>query len=157
MFRFVVGIAVVALPMALVAAQLDEGPPRWMANLARKQQVIMSGIPEPYAAATDESSDTPTKIRQGAAVFERHCASCHGLSGQGSGPEAFAMVPAPADLEWLARTPKNKSGPYMYWSIAEGGKPFDSEMPAYKQTLSQEDIWSVIAYVRSGFWRRESD
>jgi mono/diheme cytochrome c family protein len=60
------------------------------------------------------------------------------------------MVPAPADLAWLAGTPRNKSDPYIYWSIAEGGRAFDSEMPAFKQTLSKRDIWSVTAYIRTG-------
>ena len=41
----------------------------------------------------------------------------------------------------------------MYWSIAEGGRQFDSDMPAFKSTLSKKDIWSVIAYVRAGMPR----
>jgi len=36
------------------------------------------------------------------------------------------------------------------WSIAEGGKPFDSEMPAFRQTLRKDEIWSVAAYLRAG-------
>jgi mono/diheme cytochrome c family protein len=62
-------------------------------------------------------------------------------------------VPAPADLEWLAGTPSARSQPYMYWTIAEGGADFQSEMPAYKRTLSQKDIWAVTAYVRAGLPR----
>lgn len=60
------------------------------------------------------------------------------------------LVPVPADLEWLARTPKIRSDPYIYWSIAEGGQAFNSEMPAYKRTLSKRDMWSVTAYIRAG-------
>lgn len=155
MIRYVILIAVAGLPIAAAAAaQSDEGPPRWAANIARKQHVIMSGIPRPYSAARDPLPDTAAKQRRGAAVFDRHCAACHGWTGQGSGPEAFALVPAPADLEWLARTPKSRSEPYMYWTIAEGGQSFDSDMPAFKRTLSKRDIWSAIAYIRAGFPRR---
>jgi len=57
---------------------------------------------------------------------------------------------APADLEWLARTPKDRSSTYIYWTVAEGGAAFDSEMPAFKQSLSSEDIWSLAFYLRSG-------
>ena len=51
---------------------------------------------------------------------------------------------------------------YLLWSIAEGGKQFDTEMPAFKDTLAREDIWKIIAYMRAGFpgadgARRESD
>jgi mono/diheme cytochrome c family protein len=40
---------------------------------------------------------------------------------------------------------------YLLWAIAEGGKQFDSEMPAFKDKLSREDIWRIVAYMRAGF------
>jgi mono/diheme cytochrome c family protein len=154
MLRMTLAVAILALPIAAAAAQSDEGPPRWAANLARKQQVIMRGVPAPYAAMRDATPDTRAKLRRGASVFEQHCAACHGWNGQGGGPEAFALVPAPADLEWLRNAPKNRSDPYLYWTIAEGGRAFESEMPVFKRSLSRSEIWSVIAYVRAGLPRR---
>ena len=154
MIRFALVIAALGLPLAAYAAQSDEGPPRWAANIARKQFVIMNGIPAPYAAMRDPLADTAAKLRRGRTTFDQHCSSCHGWSGQGGGPEAFALVPAPADLEWLAGTPKRRSDPYVYWSIAEGGQRFDSDMPAFKRTLSKNDIWAVTAYIRAGLPRR---
>jgi len=151
--RFAIALAIICLPIAVAAAQSDEGPPRWAANIARKQHVIMNGLPGSYRAKRDPSPDTGAKLRRGRVVFEQHCAACHGWAGQGTGPEAFALIPAPADLEWLARTPKNRSQPYMYWTIAEGGQSFESDMPAFKGTLSSRDTWSVIAYVRAGLPR----
>jgi mono/diheme cytochrome c family protein len=146
--------AFVSLPLAAATlGQSDQGPPRWAANIARKQQIIMQGIPASYAAARDPRRDTAAKLRRGRWLFDAHCTACHGWTGQGSGPEAYALVPAPADLEWLARTPKNRSEPYMYWSIAEGGRQFESDMPAFKEKLSREDTWAVIAYIRAGLPR----
>jgi mono/diheme cytochrome c family protein len=154
MTRYAIAAALTLSAIAGAAlAQPDTGPPHWMANMSRLHQVVMNGIPRPYAAMRDPSPDTLAKLRRGAAVFDRHCAACHGVSGQGSGPDAFALVPAPADLEWLVRTPESRSESYMDWSIAEGGKSFGSEMPAFKQTLSRKDRWSVIAYIRAGFSR----
>ena len=147
--------ALVALLLAAAAtAQSDEGPPRWAANIARKQQVIMHGVPAPYTDAHDGSVDTAVKLRRGQDVFDRHCTACHGWTGQGSGPEAFALVPAPADLEWLARTPKERAEPYIFWSIAEGGQQFESDMPAFKGTLPANDIWAVTAFIRAGMPRK---
>lgn len=148
--RSVLAIAMVCVPIAAAIGQSDQDLPRWMANMARKQQVIMYGLPSPYNSARDSKPDTEAKLWRGRAVFDQHCASCHGWSGQGNGPEAFALVPAPADLEWLARTPKSRSQAYIYWSIAEGGRAFESEMPAFKQVLSKEDIWAATAYLRAG-------
>lgn len=150
MFRYLIAGVVAVSSFAVAAAQSDMDRPRWMANMARHQKVIMNGVPAPYSVVRDPQSDTRAKLRRGAAIFDRHCASCHGWSGQGTGPEGFFLVLAPADLEWLAHAPKSKSDPYIYWSIAEGGQPFDSEMPAFKSTLSKRDIWSVTAYLRAG-------
>jgi hypothetical protein len=36
--------------------------------------------------------------------------------------------------------------PFMYWTVAEGGAQFGSAMPAFKDALSKDDIWAVIAY-----------
>jgi mono/diheme cytochrome c family protein len=154
MIRYVIAIAIAGLPLAAFAAQSDEGPPRWAANIARKQQVVMNGVPAAYARRYDRTADNSAKRRQGRVIFQASCESCHGWSGEGNGPEAFAQVPAPADLEWLAHTPKRAAQPYMYWTIAEGGRSFGSEMPAFKSKLTSSDIWAVIAYIRAGMPRR---
>ena len=150
MMRYMTTAVMAVSSFAVAAAQSDMDRPRWIANMARHQKVVMHGVPVPYNTLRDPLPDTPAKLQRGAAVFDQHCASCHGWSGQGTGPEGFFLVPAPADLAWLAHSPKSRSDPYIYWSIAEGGKAFDSEMPAFKLFLSKRDIWSVTAYLRAG-------
>ena len=153
MIRYLMATAILSLPLA-AAAQSSERLSRWPASMARKQQMIMHGLPKPYQGLRDLSPDTSAKLRRGAAVFAQHCSACHGMMGQGAGQAAYAMDPVPADLEWLARTPKSRSGPYMYWTIAEGGRAFLSDMPPFKATLSSKDRWAVIAYIRAGFLRK---
>lgn len=153
MIRYSIAIAALGLPLAALASQPDVGPPRWAANLVRKQQVVMHGVPRPYTNMRDPQPDSDSKLRRGRMVFQRNCETCHGWTGQGTGPDAFAQVPAPADLEWLARTPKGPAQPYMYWAIAQGGETFDSGMPAFKGKLSKSDTWAVIAYIRAGMPR----
>lgn len=150
MIRYTIAFVMIASTVSVAVAQSDQGPPRWAANIVRKQQVIMHGVPRPYTNMHDPQPDTDAKLRHGRLIFERNCAACHGSTGEGTGPDAFAQVPAPADLQWLARTPKNRAQPYMYWTVSEGGQSFDSQMPAFKDKLSKKDIWSVIAYVRAG-------
>lgn len=123
---------------------------RWPASLARKQQVIMQGLPARYAAFKDGKPDSRAKLRRGARLFSAHCSSCHGSTGQGTGPSSYATDPVPADLGWLAHTPKSRSNPYMYWTIAEGGRAFTSDMPAFKGRLSRTEIWAITAYIRAG-------
>jgi mono/diheme cytochrome c family protein len=38
---------------------------------------------------------------------------------------------------------------YLLWSIAEGGKPFGTAMPAFKDKLSREEIFMIVAYLRA--------
>lgn len=151
MIRYLVpAAAIITLSISSAVAQEEESLSRWKANLARHQKVLTHGVPAPYNALRDPTPDSNAKLRLGAALFDRQCSSCHGWSGRGTGPEGFFLVPAPADLEWLGGTPKNRVGPYIYWTIAEGGKSFDSEMPAFKETLSKKDIWALTAYLRAG-------
>ena len=151
--RKLILLAIVLLPVSALPAQSDQGPPRWAANIARKQFVIMHGLPTGYSQIRDPLADTSARQQHGRRVFERNCSSCHGWNGQGGGPEAFALVPAPADLEWLRGTPKKRADPYLFWTISDGGEQFESNMPAFKGRLSKNDIWSVIAYIRAGMPR----
>lgn len=151
LFRWAAAVVGLCSIAGLAVAQPDNGPPRWMANMARHQQVIIHGLPSAYSKMRDTTRDSATKLRRGAALFQRDCAACHGATGESAGPDAFALVPAPADLAWLARAPKNSAEPYIYWSIVEGGKAFGSEMPAYKDSLSRKDVRALAAYIRAGF------
>ena len=46
--------------------------------------------------------------------------------------------------------PMMSSDAYLYWTVAEGGTPIESGMLPFKQTLTAEQIWIVIHYVREG-------
>lgn len=152
MTRILPFAALLALPLLIAASQEEplQNLSRWKANMARHQQVMMKGVPSPYDKMRDPTPNSPGKLRRATALFDRNCSSCHGWSGRGTGPEGFFLVPAPADLEWLTGAPKDKADPYIYWSIAEGGKAVDSEMPAFKQRLSKDDIWALTEYLRAG-------
>lgn len=39
---------------------------------------------------------------EGGLLYERHCATCHGVSGEGRGPMAGVLVIQPTDLTTLA-------------------------------------------------------
>jgi mono/diheme cytochrome c family protein len=40
----------------------------------------------------------PAVPQHAQALYERYCASCHGVDGRGDGPAADALVPRPTDL-----------------------------------------------------------
>ncbi|EGV49839.1 hypothetical protein Rifp1Sym_fr00060 [endosymbiont of Riftia pachyptila (vent Ph05)] len=38
---------------------------------------------------------------------------------------------------------------YLIWTISEGGKRFNTAMPAFKETLGIEDRWKIIHFLRT--------
>ena len=69
-------------------------------------------------------------------VYAQKCASCHGRQGLGDGDAPRSLLPSPALLAFMIQRPISVDE-YLLWSIAEGGKQFDTEMPAFKNILSR--------------------
>jgi cytochrome c553 len=107
--------------------------------------------PEPpaeYASMTNPHEGDDAAAQAGQQIYQTNCASCHGESGLGDGPAAAALDPAPQDLR---DNEEGLSDAYLHWRIAEGGQmaPFNSAMPAWKNTLSEDQIWQVVTYLRT--------
>ena len=66
----------------------------------------------------------------------------------GDGPAANSLNPKPKPL---ATEMKSLQDDYLFWRISEGGAfaPFASAMPAWKSILSADEIWQVIAFLRT--------
>jgi len=96
--------------------------------------------------------DSQAAAMAGAELFRRNCASCHGRVEEGRSSRAdFFQPPAPDFREALYRSlPVD----YLYWRIATGknAEPFaslGSVMPPWELTLREEEIWQLVAYLRS--------
>jgi cytochrome c553 len=101
------------------------------------------GLTNPYAA--DEAARAA-----GATLFASLCASCHGEGGMGDGPAATGLNPKPASLA-DAEMMMDMSDAYIFWRITEGGlmEPFNSAMPPWGESLSEDQIWQLVTYVRA--------
>ncbi len=121
-----------------------------MMGSGRHRQVMMNGIPAAYASLRNPLPANAATLASGRQVYAQNCAICHGESGAGDGPAAQGLNPPPVNLRLTARMPMSRSDGYLYWTIAEGGQPFGTAMPAFKQNLSKQQIWAVIAYIQAG-------
>jgi mono/diheme cytochrome c family protein len=119
-------------------------------TMARRHQAMMQGPPEPYAGMTNPLPRTPETISKGAGVYVTYCASCHGRQGLGNGEAGRALSPPPTNWAALSQMPPGQWDAYLYWSTAEGGAPIGSGMSAYKDVLSDEQIWSVVSFIQVG-------
>ena len=118
-------------------------------SMARNHAAMMGGVPAPYTHLSNPLPRTPATVEHGAKVYAENCASCHGDTGLGDGPAARGLNPKPANLAMLSRMPMSRWDPFMYWTVSEGGSPFGSAMPSFKNTLSDKDRWAVIAYIQA--------
>lgn len=118
-------------------------------SMRRHHVAMMGGVPAPYTNLANPLPQTAATVERGAAVYAANCASCHGVTGLGDGAAARTLNPRPANLAWLSNMPMSRWDPFMYWTIAEGGVQFGSGMPAFKNSLSKDDIWAVTAYIQA--------
>ena len=132
-------------------------PQRWqmrqkwstIGQLPRHQMVRDHGVPVPYAAMTNPLPKSRATLRRGGIIYAQQCQSCHGAKGQGNGPEGLKLTPHPGDLAWLSEMQISQSDCFLYWTIAEGGAPVSSPMPAFRNSLTPEEIWSLSAYIQA--------
>ena len=84
-------------------------------------------------------------LAAGKAVFKNKCERCHGPGGLGDGPDAEPDIEE-MNLTLDKRAARNPDG-VVYYKVLNGRKK--PKMPAFKDELSEEQIWSVVAHVQS--------
>ena len=77
----------------------------------------------------------------GAAIYKAKCASCHGADGSGSTPVGKTMK-----VRDLRSAEVQKQTDLELTKIISGGK---GKMPAYGKQLSEADVASLIAHIRT--------
>jgi mono/diheme cytochrome c family protein len=94
---------------------------------------------------TNPQAATPENITAGKEAFSHYCAACHGLDGQKTGvPFADRMSPPVPSLA-APHVQQYKDG-QLKRIIDEGLSP--SGMPASKGILNDDEIWSIVLYIR---------
>ena len=133
-----------------VGWSLQNLEPEQQQRVLRFSTFVNHGIPDYYLKAENGVGYTTTAIAEGGPLYIAHCKKCHGDTGLGNGDLAYALTPSPTLLAYMVQQPIAVDQ-YLLWSIAEGGKQFGTAMPAFKNDLSEDQIWRVVAYLRAGF------
>ena len=87
-------------------------------------------------------------VRQGKALYvgKGTCINCHGAEGDGNGPVAAQLNPAPRNFQhhgfWRHRTEGE-----IFWVIKHGSP--GTSMIGFADQLTDEDIWAIIHYERT--------
>lgn len=137
------------VPGTLMPRQLM--PAREADRLAR---YLMSTAP-PDASTEMPSARAPVALgagdeESGSALYARHCAACHGETGQGDGWNALNLPvkPTPHGDDEVMRM---RADDTLYDAIAGGGYVLDRSpfMPAFGQMLTPPQIRALVAHIRT--------
>jgi S-disulfanyl-L-cysteine oxidoreductase SoxD len=136
-------VALLAL-LLLVSRGIQARPPgKWetrILTLAKHRFLVGSrGLKNPLPA-------TSKSITEGQQNFSHYCFACHGLDGQNTGvPFAETMSPPVPSL--ASREVQHYTDGQLCWIIENGLWP--SGMPASHGILTDEEIWSIVIYIRN--------
>ncbi len=148
---FFVGVAVTLLVLAcggfLVANRGwfpigADNPPgsleRWAANMAT-DAYVGSHAPQ----VENPIQPTAANLSDGAQLFEMHCSLCHGgAADRISKLRAKFSPPVPQIINRIPGDPDAD----LWWVTKHGIRM--TGMPSWDGTLSDQDIWKVIAFVK---------
>lgn len=119
------------------AAGHDVMRPRVSADKLAEAQALRSPLP-----------DSPQTIDKGNALYagKGTCINCHGQEGDGHGPLAAQLNPAPRNFQhhgfWRHRTEGE-----IFWVIKYGSP--GTSMVGFADQLTDEEIWAIIQYTRT--------
>ena len=108
--------------------------------------------PVPWEEAIEEQiEETPALLQTGREIFERVCAQCHGIKGDGTGESAQFMITKPRDYT---------RGIFKFRTTPEGSPPSDHDlfrtittgfsqygMPSFHH-FSVQERWALVYYVK---------
>jgi mono/diheme cytochrome c family protein len=145
-------------------------PPEYITRMVANPQATVSGTVMPHTPMPAEwrvliirylggqASEDGGSIQappvpadtDGAVLYSRFCAGCHGSGGKGDGPNARALPVPPArhaSREAMSARPDDS----LYDTIAGGGAIMNRSprMPAYGTTLSPAQIRALVRHIRS--------
>ena len=105
-------------------------------------------VPEEAKKVKNPIKATKASIQKGKEIYEKKCALCHGIKGDGKGPASAGLNPKPTNFG-EHRHIEVTDGEH-FWKITTGR----GAMPSFEKDLTVEERWNVINYVNT-FGRRK--
>lgn len=138
-------VALIGVAIAGAACDLTRGtaapnasPPPMVVNVGP-----IPGPGEPHPVKQNPYASDKIAMGHGRQLFNRmNCAGCHGDHGGGG------MGPSLRDVDWLY----GSTDAQIFSSIAEGRA---HGMPSWGVKINDDDIWKIVAYVKSFRTRNE--
>jgi mono/diheme cytochrome c family protein len=105
---------------------------------------------KPWVAPADKAKmanplkGDATAIATGKALWNQHCASCHGKTGLGDGSKSAQLETTPPDFS--KATFQGQTDGTLHYKTSEGR----GDMPSFKKKIpDQDDLWSLVCFMRT--------
>ncbi|MGP8243800.1 MAG: cbb3-type cytochrome c oxidase subunit I [Bryobacteraceae bacterium] len=118
--------------------------PAWREYSERDLRDLVAFVQHLPRTSGDQVPLDAATLSQAQSLFAQHCASCHGERGDGRGPAAAALAPAPANFHL------EQPAAAAALSVLDHGVA-GTAMPAWNGRLSGADRQLLASYVRSFF------
>jgi copper transport protein len=112
----------------------------------RKTYEIQLQLPPEESTLPNPIPADAASISQGERLYEQNCLPCHGPQGKGDGPVGRTLNPRPSDLSQHTLPGLHPDGQLFEW-ISKGYP--GSVMPAFEGTLTEEQRWHLVNYIRT--------
>lgn len=156
-----------AVMLAWTCAQAQPGPAAQC-----PQPRATARAPASYYSLANPIPATAENIARGRELYQSEarpapCATCHGVTGDGMGPQGRALTPPPRNFACAQSMSALPDG-QLFWVIQNGSGSFHgparqgaqeierparrlqfTAMRAYRDGLSETDTWQLILYIRS--------
>jgi len=148
--------------------------PKWVSWLITVGVIVFAAGFTAFAywitRADSGKKPDPSLVALGKTVYDRQCASCHGANLEGQPdwqrrlPNGRMPAPPHDDSGHTWHHPER----VLFGIVKDGAVPpyappgYQSDMPAFKDTLSDEEIRAVLAFIGSRWspkvlqWRKEA-
>jgi len=139
--RNLVAAAVVVFTLGLTGCKAN--PP------GKLETKVMSSVKHHFLIRNKNEKnplpDTPDTRAGGKEAFSHYCVACHGMDGQSTGVPFVDHISPPIPSLASADVQKYTDG-QLKWILDYGIWP--SGMPGSKGTLSDDELWSIVVYMR---------
>ena len=134
-------VALTGVKLGLLNVSADATPPEWEKQLAGI--AVHASVARHAAPQTNPVQLTKENLDAGARIYQEVCARCHGKPG--AGPSIYGSSfypPAP----YLVGRPTRYTDAELFQIVKFGIR--NTAMPAWKSSLSDQDIWQVVTVLR---------
>ena len=102
-------------------------------------RAVVDAANRPIATHRNPLPATPDSIARGRLIYLANCSSCHGTDGDGDGPQAAGILPAPGAIG--SRIAALTDGEL--YDLVTSGRA-GTQMPAFATSLSENDRWDLV-------------